>query len=641
MILQREAPVFSKAGLTQLTVTAAVYGILIALANHFMMTQAGFELRPGAFVPVVAGLLFGLPAAVGSFIGNFVSSHFTGYELLPNLYFSLLNFLLAYTPYRLWYGYQSHKATLYIYNNRTFLKFVLLNLLGGSSLSILASLFIRGISGITSPGMIFVTFANNFAFPLMFGLPVLLLWDKYVGTEYYRPYEEPRFWHSFARLALPALIILELASLYPLCTGQLTQQTCMTFACVGALLWFLSVQLPSEYHTHPEETDGFQTLVSSVAIRLFVGADLIVLLTLIVSTHFSGYTLAIWQNQQHWLKLCTNIIICLAVLVIGIYLVLLIMESSLTQRLKVLCARVREYLKTHDQSHLQHGLNKSTRRNELDTLEYSLQKMGEDITRYLTDLDRTIAEQEAMNTQLRIANSIQNGILPDLKSIAPQLPGYSIDGGMQPAKFIGGDAYDAFLLDSDHLIISVADVSGKGVPAALFMMITQTLLRQNAHEMPLAEAIRQTNEALVKHNEQCLFVTVWLAQLELSTGHISYINAGHNPSLLTGPEGGRCLWLDKLSGPVLGLMPDLTFTVHEANLPAGGRLLLYTDGLNEAENANHEFFGNERLERSFLSANQPQQILADIAGFVQNAEQSDDMTYLWLQRKEAAHEAAE
>ena len=96
------------------------------------------------------------------------------------------------------------------------------------------------------------------------------------------------------------------------------------------------------------------------------------------------------------------------------------------------------------------------------------------------------------------------------------------------------------------------------------MMITQTLLRQNAYEMPLAEAIRQTNDALVRNNEQCLFVTVWLAKLELSTGHITYINAGHNPALLTNPAKDKRLWLEELSGPVLGLMPDIPYTRHSA-----------------------------------------------------------------------------
>ena len=117
------------------------------------------------------------------------------------------------------------------------------------------------------------------------------------------------------------------------------------------------------------------------------------------------------------------------------------------------------------------------------------------------------------------------------------------------------------------------------------MMITQTLLRQNAYEMPLAESIRQTNDALVRNNEQCLFVTVWLAKLELSTGNISYVNAGHNPPLLAKLDGcGQPHLLDELSGPVLGLMPDIPYTRHSALLPPGHKLLIFTDGLNEAEN---------------------------------------------------------
>ena len=165
------------------------------------------------------------------------------------------------------------------------------------------------------------------------------------------------------------------------------------------------------------------------------------------------------------------------------------------------------------------------------------------------------------------------------------------------------------------------------------MMISQSLLRQNAYEMPLAEAIRQTNDALVRNNEQCLFVTVWLAKLELSTGHITYINAGHNPALLTNPAKDKRLWLEELSGPVLGLMPDIPYTRHSALLPPGHKLLIFTVGLNEAENQQNEFYGDDRLREIFLKAKSPEEIMADIACFVGNASPSDDKTYLWIERR--------
>ena len=166
------------------------------------------------------------------------------------------------------------------------------------------------------------------------------------------------------------------------------------------------------------------------------------------------------------------------------------------------------------------------------------------------------------------------------------------------------------------------------------MMISQSLLRQNAYEMPLAEAIRQTNDALVRNNEQCLFVTVWLAKLELSTGNISYVNAGHNPPLLAELDGcGQPHLLDELSGPVLGLMPDIPYTRHSALLPPGHKLLIFTDGLNEAENQQNEFYGDDRLRESFLKAKSPEEIMADIARFVGDAPPSDDKTYLWIERR--------
>lgn len=636
MILQREASLLSFSGLKQLIGTALAYGILIGFCNTYLMTVAGNELRPSTFIPVTAGLLFGLPAAVGSFFGTLFSSLLTGYELFHAVFSGILNFLLAYTPYRLWYSYQSYKATLYVYNNRTFLKYVLINFIGGSTLSILLAFYFHGMNRNLNWAIIFITFINNFAFPLLLGLPILLLYNKYSVKKYYCTREFPERWHFYCRFALPLLIILEATGLILLYEGQLSSRAGFIFAFVGVLLWFCLLLLPSDYQTQPEESAGYRSLVSEVIFRLFFGFDIVILVLLLIWFAQTNTSLSFWRTERNWIDLCSLIAICLITFISGFYLVLLIIERSLTYRLKLLCRRVKNFQVNRDLDELQQPKTISINKNELDIMEYSLHKMGTDITRYLSDLDNTIAEQEAINTQLNVASSIQHGILPKLEEITPNLKDYQIKGGMKAAKSIGGDCYDAFLIDDDHLIISIADVSGKGIPAALFMMITQALLRENIKKLPLAKAVEQTNNVLLKHNEQCLFVTVWLACLELSTGRISYINAGHNPALLAAGGAEKSLWLDKLSGPVLGLMPDLTYKIHEADLPYGGHLLLYTDGLNEAENADHEFFGNERLEQSFLSASAPEQILAAISGFILDAEQSDDMTYLWLERKEAA-----
>ena len=637
MILQREASIFSTSGLRQLIGTALAYGLLIGLCNSYLMTVAGNELRPSTFIPVISGLLFGLPAAVGSFAGVLFSSLLTGYGLLHAIFSGIINFLLAYTPYRLWYGFQSHKATLYVYNNRTFFKFVLINLIGGSSLSVLLAFYFHGMNRNLNWGIIFITFINNFAFPLILGLPILLLWSKYCNKKYYRPYEEPPRHYFVYRIALPLLFILEAAGLLMLFAGKMLPHEGFIFAGIGVCLWFCSLQRSSDYHTHPEEAAGFHSLVSEVTFRFFIAVDILILIFLLIWIAQTDNSLSFWRAEKNWVEFYRIISICLIVFISGTYLVLLVIERTLTQRLKRLCARVKSFHTTRNLAELRQKKSISVYKNELDIMEYSLHKMGSDITRYLEDLDNTIAEQKSINTQLNVAASIQHGILPKLEQIRPDLKGYQIKGGMKAAKSIGGDTYDAFLLDDDHLLISIADVSGKGIPAALFMMITHALLRENTKALPLAKAVEQTNNVLIKHNEQCFFVTVWLACLELSTGRIKYINAGHNPSLLATGGAKKAFWLDKLSGPVLGLMPDSTYTIHEAEIPSGGRLFLYTDGLNEAENASHEFFGNERLEESFLSASEPGQILTAIHHFVLDTEQSDDMTYLWLERKEIPH----
>lgn len=170
-------------------------------------------------------------------------------------------------------------------------------------------------------------------------------------------------------------------------------------------------------------------------------------------------------------------------------------------------------------------------------------------------------------------------------------------------------------------------------------MVTQALLSNSTYNKPscianLSGIVERVNTALEANNPETLFVTSWVGILELSTGNISYVNAGHNPPLLAELDGcGQPHLLDELSGPVLGLMPDIPYTRHSALLPPGHKLLIFTVGLNEAENQQNEFYGDDRLREIFLKAKSPEEIMADIARFVGNASPSDDKTYLWIERR--------
>ena len=210
---------------------------------------------------------------------------------------------------------------------------------------------------------------------------------------------------------------------------------------------------------------------------------------------------------------------------------------------------------------------------------------------------------------------------------------------MDPAKEVGGDFYDYFLIDDDHLCMVIADVSGKGVPAALFMMASKIIL-QSVAMMGLSPAgiLQRTNEAICSNNEAQMFVTVWLGILELSTGKLTAANAGHEFPAIRKPNGDFELFKDK-HGFVIGGMDGVRYKEYELQLEPGSKLFVYTDGVAEATSAEKELFGTERMVEALNADPQaaPQEILknvrASVDGFVKEAEQFDDLTMLCMEYK--------
>ena len=255
-------------------------------------------------------------------------------------------------------------------------------------------------------------------------------------------------------------------------------------------------------------------------------------------------------------------------------------------------------------------------------------------------LQSWIAEAETrMDSELAAARAIQESALPRTFPPYPEISKFDIYAIMDAAKEVGGDFYDFFLVgdsgpDSGKLAFLVADVSGKGVPAALFMMKAKTLIRRELESgLELSQAIDNANGELGEGNDARMFVTMWVGVLDYETGHVDFVNAGHNPPLLW-QEATGWIWLKDRSGLPLGIpvrRPYKTFSFH---CNAGDKLLLYTDGVTEALSESGELYGEKRLEAiANASVGQDPQSLVksvrdNVASFAQSAEQSDDITIL-------------
>ena len=249
---------------------------------------------------------------------------------------------------------------------------------------------------------------------------------------------------------------------------------------------------------------------------------------------------------------------------------------------------------------------------------------------------REEAKRERIENELQLATNIQASVLPHTFPAFPERGEFDIYASMMPAKEVGGDFYDFFLIDDDHLGLVMADVSGKGVPAALFMMVARALIRAHLQngESP-AKALGNANEQLCEGNEAELFVTVWAAVLEISTGKGVAANAGHEHPALRRANGAYELQIYRHS-PAVATMEGMRFREHDFQLNPGDTLFVYTDGVAEATNAENELFGSERMLDA-LNVNpeaEPEAVLSNVMqginAFVANAEQFDDITMLCL-----------
>ncbi len=271
-------------------------------------------------------------------------------------------------------------------------------------------------------------------------------------------------------------------------------------------------------------------------------------------------------------------------------------------------------------------------------------------TRYITakleKKHREEAEKERIATELNMAAAIQTGVLPTVFPPYPDRTEFDVYATMDPAREVGGDFYDFFLVDDDHLGLVIADVSGKGIPASLYMMVAKSIVQSCAMVgISPEEIMENTNEALCNENDMEMFVTAWVGILELSTGRMVCANAGHEYPFVYQPGESFQLLKDK-HGFVLGAMEGMKYKQYELLLKPGAKVFVYTDGVPEATAKNGEMFGVERAEEvlSTMSDATPKEILDGIQkavdGFVKDAEQFDDLTMLCVEYKGPQTETA-
>ena len=325
----------------------------------------------------------------------------------------------------------------------------------------------------------------------------------------------------------------------------------------------------------------------------------------------------------------------LTVLFITVYIILL--HKMLTKPLYLLTKETESFVRHGGE--LSGRLKKVRGRSEIAILARAVEQMSVDMNRYIADLTHTTAEKERLSAELDVATQIQANMLPRIFPPYADHPEIELFASMVPAKEVGGDFYDFFMTDDDHFAVVVGDVSGKGVPAALFMVVAKTLLKNvGLQEKSPARIFEKVNEQLCEGNDAGLFVTCWMGILTISTGELVFANAGHTAPVIF--HGGKVEYLTVKPNLMLAGMPGVRYADHCTRLLPGDRIFVYTDGITEATNAGNELYGEDRLilcmanRRDLTAKELLEAVRDDVNKFVGDAPQFDDITMLELSLKD-------
>lgn len=576
------------------TATTGVIVFLISAALFFAFTMP-FRLRlaaaditgmrPVSALTPVLGLIFGLPAAAGCSVGNIIADLISGYEISYAVLNSAQQLLYGMLAYVLWrrFNKADDENKFCLDSISRLLKLIIVMAVVASVTLICSAVtnHVYSISELISINSLYA-FLNVFDSGLLFGCPLMIaghFMQKYLAN---------------------------------LSSGK--KEKIVTFSLNERMI--------------------VNTLITGLGICILIGTA--VYITDRIST--DNAAIGLWGKIYLFQTLALNFYFALS---IGF---MWFTEKKISRPVERLADVAHEYYAEHSDDEgrkklLETCSEYSQDNTEVGNLARSYISMAEDLEIYVENLHKVTAEKERINAELSLASSIQAHMLPCIFPAFPEHDEFDIFATMTPAKEVGGDFYDFFMVDDTHIAAVMADVSGKGVPAALFMVIAKTLIKNYAQiGIEPCEVFTTVNRLLCDGNDAGLFVTAWMGVLDIASGKLTYVNAGHNPPLIR-QDGGNFEYLKSRPGFVLAGMDTVKYRQYDLDIKPGDRLFLYTDGITEATSAANELYGEKRLS-AYLNSHSDASaedvlhgLKTDVDSFVGEAPQFDDMTMLMLDFK--------
>lgn len=637
-------------------ISAAIFfSVSMPFKYLFSLVPGVTEIRPANVVPPVLGILFGLPAALGISIGNLISDILGGSNLFICVTGFIANFLFAYLPYRMWYTEFNSKGKVNSPNlssMKDVIKFIFVIFINSLLVTILLMLIFEtagfGPSGENAP----LLFFNNFDFAMILGVPLLsILANSKVTPCFPKKKERTHIRKIFLKISSAVPYVISAVGIGYFCFSKFVDNEMKPNITLPMMIVFMLMLII--YICRPFTSDIDMTVKKKAKFSIKAKVTVGFLITAVVFIAFvfqATYTSMTMNGEIPRLTLVNHIYLVVGIAINIIFgvtiLALWYVESRITLPIEKISELVGEFA---GQDHLGDNDNKKLKemcnfiqertKDEIGELAHDFNRMMGDIEKYVLNIRTVTAEKERIGAELNVATQIQADMLPRIFPAFPERNELDIYATMNPAKEVGGDFYDFFMVDERHLAIVVADVSGKGVPAALFMVIGKTLIKDHTQpDKDLGEVFTEVNDLLCESNSEGLFITAFEGVLDLVNGNFRFVNAGHEIPYICKKDGKFEPYKIR-AGFVLAGMEGMHYKCGEMQLEVGDKIFQYTDGVTEATNANNELYGMDRLTEtlgrySYLSPTELlPKIKEDIDGFVGEAPQFDDITMLCLEYK--------
>lgn len=619
--------------------------LLLFFCAYWMFTQPDFalqfgssniELRFSGFLPIVCGLIFGLPGAIACACANFLFDIFNNFTA-ADVFGTLGVFLMGYLPYKLWHTLFRMKDSPpeFLYSGTSVLKFAAVAFVSGGIAAAIGGVggeitgeysFAQFFSAVMPQYYILSVICGMLLFSLLIRIP--FLYPKIPLCAYKNEYKPARYIPDYLICGVCVCVMFALAM------GLGSQQQIKNILLIVFLICSAYATLsPIARSKTPSGLSAVYYPRTGLRSR-FIIAFLILLLTVTVFymleiiPHFMREVL---DSMTFFDNVLRNVSIYASVMLLILFFMLKWLGDKVTKPLISISEYAENFIVGGNME--SHALVIKPTGTEIDSLAQSINTMSADIKKY-AETEKARVKQEAQRAaEMRAAAAIQLNMLPNPTAVCHP---FKIGAYIKPARDVGGDLYD-FAQGEDGLFTAVADVSGKGITAALFMIRAKTLLNTDEPSnvtQSLSQLVTHLNGELTRGNDSLMFVTMFAAYLNAKDKTATYVNAGHNPPLFW--DGVKTNWCDANASIALGINDKAIYSEGTLPIYPGFKLLLYTDGVTEAQNETGEFFGENRLmsaaNKAFIQRLYPQDIVDfikdELNAFIGEAPQFDDITLL-------------